>query len=92
VTTAVELFDAAGAACTGRAIAWWARQPPVLWLTSDAVTVAGRSWHARHHAVRDGRPVHGFTPRQAAQIRQALLPVLAEPAGLLAEYTRHMLS
>lgn len=72
-----ELFDAADAAAAGRPSAWWKRQPPVLWLTAPEVTVGGRTWKARHHGQRDGLDVHGFTPRQCARIRDALLPVLA---------------
>lgn len=76
MTGARELFDAADAAAAARPAAWWNRQPPVLWLSGPVVTVGERTWKARHHGQRDGQDVHGFTPRQCAQIRKALLPVL----------------
>jgi hypothetical protein len=87
---APELFDAADAAAAGRPAAWWAKQPPVLWLTSEIVQVGDRKWRARHHADRDGAPVHGYTPRQCTQIRDALLPVLAAFETRLAAHARNI--
>jgi hypothetical protein len=81
------LYDAADAASAGRRTAWWPG-PPVLWLTSPAVQVGGKTWRARHHGQRDGGEVHGYTPRQCDQIRRALLPVLAEMAAPLEDQTR----
>lgn len=85
-----ELFDACDAATAGRPAGWCRGRMPVLWLTSPAVTVAGRTWHARHRRHRDGQLEHGYTVRQATQIRAALLPVLASYEGPLTAITRHV--
>jgi uncharacterized membrane protein YccC len=91
VAGARELYDACDAAAAGRPAGWrpWP-QPPVLWLTSQTVTVGERTWRARHHDQRDDRAVHGFTARQCDQISRALLPVLECYGTPLESITRHM--
>lgn len=73
-----ELFDA----CTEASASGprWRHGKPVLWLTSPAIQVAGRTWQSRgakHTSGSTGAIVHGYSARQCAQIATALLPVMA---------------
>lgn len=88
--TPPELFDAVDSVTAGRRHRWPHGRQPVLWLTSETVTIGTRTWTAGHTARRDGHDAHGFTVRQCAQMRAALLPVLASYGTPLEAYTRHL--
>lgn len=67
---------------------WWHGQSQVaVWFTTPTVQIGTRVWVAVHDA---GTHRHGYTLRQARQMRAALLPILNDYAIQAAAVARHL--
>ena len=53
---------------------WWRRRSVVVWFTVPSITIGAHTWTYR----RRGPDGYGYTLAQVREMRDALLPILAE--------------